>query len=392
MRDASTIATKKLYYEDAYLTNFTATVISFEGNDLVLDQTAFFPEEGGQYPDQGTINGVRVIDVQIQEGEIHHYLDKESALSLKAGDSVTGEIDFNLRYSNMQMHSGEHIFSGLVHQKTGYDNVGFHLSPNEMTMDFEGPISKELLLEIEQEANEAVFRNISSEIVFLRTEEERNSMEYRSKIDLQDEVRVVVYPGVDACACCAPHVKRTGEIGIIKVVSAQNWKGGVRVSLVCGKRASELLRHDFELLSRTAAYLSASAEDVYTLTVKAREENQSLKAQIKELGRVLLEAKAKEFPDSEEHVILFAESVDQKAVRDVINALTEIHSGYSAVFVGSDDKGWSYIVGSKEKDCREVSGLLKNLYGARGGGKPEMVQGFVSGKEEEIRRQILNIS
>ncbi len=389
MRDASTIVTKKLYYDDAYLTEFSAEVVSFSGNDLVLDRTAFFPEEGGQYPDHGVIEGFDVTDVQIIDGEIHHYLhlngeDARASEQFREGHKVHGAIDAAHRYSNMQMHSGEHLFSGLVHKHLGYDNVGVHLSDREMTMDFEGPIPEDLLLQIEDEANEAVFQNLPIEVVYLNTDEERQSMEYRSKLDLTSKVRVVIIPGYDACACCAPHVRRTSEIGVIKVVGCQSWKGGVRVSLICGNRAGRLLRREHELLKKTAVYLSASVEDVGELTVRLKEENQLLKSRLKEMSGRYLMARADSLPEDEPNAVFFEETAETKAARDVINSQVAKRSGYCAVFWGNETDGWSYIIGSKTRDCREISQKLKELYEARGGGKPEMVQGSVKAKKEEL--------
>lgn len=390
MRDSSTVVTKKLYDDDAYLTSFTATVLFADGKDIVLDQTAFFPEEGGQSPDHGQLGGFEVEDVQIVDGAIHHFLkirpeDEEEAKRIfRIGGRVGGSIDWEERYSNMQMHSGEHIFSGLVFRHFGYDNVGFHLSPREMTMDFEGPIPKAALKEIEWEANEAVRKNIRTKVIF-PTREERESMEYRSKLDLKGPVRIVIYSGYDACACCAPHVASTAEIGLIKVVGSQNWKGGTRVSLVCGRRALELFLRDHEIVTKTAGFLSAPAESIYDLTVKSKQDLIALKAEIRDLGSQLLEAKAASIPKTEDHVVLFAAGADLKAARKVINCLVKDHDGYCAVFSGSEAEGWSYVIGSAKKDCREVGKRLKDRLSARGGGKPEMIQGSVKAGEEAIR-------
>ena len=287
MQDASTVRTKKLYYEDAYATEFSAKALSVEGNDVVLDQTLFFPEEGGQSPDQGVLAGRRVLDVQIKDGEIHHilgdmaeeeervpygilrfaqndkaivseervpygilrfaqndkaFVSEERHLAavngtdenLVPGMLVFGRISWPHRFSNMQQHSGEHLFSGIVHRSFGLENVGFHLSDSEVTLDYNGPLSMEQLLWVEREANAVIVRNIPCEVEFLSGEAARTA-EYRSKLELSGEVRVVHFPGVDACACCAPHVARTGEIGCLKVVGVQNWPvahnltgGGVR--------------------------------------------------------------------------------------------------------------------------------------------------------------------
>lgn len=438
MFDAGNVTTRKLYYENAYLRKFTGKVLSFEQNDVVLDQTAFFPEEGGQSPDHGYLEGFYVKDVQIRDGQIHHYLDllkrksvtssgdpdanfeeceptdkkqgdgsaasqdndiltseevsanieenrKEAGKIFREGTEVHGEIAWDERYSNMQMHSGEHIFSGLVYKKFGYDNIGFHLSPHEMTLDFGGPIPENALYEIETEANRAVFENVKTQIVF-PTKEEREKMTYRSKLDLEGEVRIVIFPGYDACACCAPHVRSTAEIGLIKAVSIQNWKQGVRISLVCGRRAFEMLRKEHEIVRRTAGFLSAAEDELYDLTVRAREDNISLKSSVKDLGRRLLQAEAQGIPMEAENAVIFEKDIDSKAARDAVNMMMERHRGYCGVFLGSDKKGWNYIIGSKEKNCREINDTLRKNYGARGGGKPEMVQGSVQAEKNLLEK------
>ena len=243
MQDASTVRTRKLYYEDAYQTSFTARVLSIDGRDVVLDQTLFFPEEGGQSPDRGVLAGYKVLDVQIRDGEIHHILSEKPDNGLEAlspdaewkGSTVTGVIDWDHRFSNMQQHSGEHLFSGIVHRRFGLENVGFHCSDREVTLDYNGSLTAEQLQAVEREVNAAIVKNIPSEVRFLYGEEAKTAV-YRSKLDLSGEVRVVTFAGVDACACCAPHVARTGEIGCLKVVGVQKWKSGVRVNILCGAR------------------------------------------------------------------------------------------------------------------------------------------------------------
>lgn len=390
MLDAGTVTTKKLYYDDPYMKSFSGTVLSFEKNDVVLDQTAFFPEEGGQTCDHGFLEDFRVTDVQIRDGKIHHYLDlsqsdeEKAAETFRIGGKVHGRIDWEERYSNMQMHSGEHIFSGLVYRKFGYDNIGFHLSPHEMTLDFGGPIPESDLYEIETQANQAVFENVKTKIVF-PSKEERERMEYRSKLDLEGEVRIVVFPGYDACACCAPHVRSTAEIGLIKVVSMQNWKSGVRISLVCGRRAFEMLRREHEIVRKTANFLSAAPDEVYDLTVRAKNDNVELKSSVKNLGRRLLQAEAEGIPEETDDALIFEEGIESKAARDAVNFMMKRHPGYSAVFLGSDQEGWNYIIGSPKKNCRDMSETLRQKFGARGGGKPEMVQGSVHAKKKEIK-------
>ena len=382
MLDSSKIRTRKLYYEDAYKTEFEAKVVSANAGDIVLDRTAFFPEEGGQSADTGVLGGFRVADVKIKDGEIHHLLEDRNA-TLEMGTEIFGRIDWQHRFSNMQQHSGEHIFSGLVHSTYGFDNVGFHLSDNEVTLDFNGVIGPDGIRDIERRANEIIFRNIPSEIRFLSGEEAKTA-EYRSKIDLDDEIRVVTYPGVDACACCAPHVALTGEIGCLKVVGLQNYKGGIRVSILCGMRAMEVFFHDRDILEKTANYLSNSTDEVYHLVVKARTELAETKAALAEAAKKLVQVRIDQIPAGDGNAVLFEESLDAGAMRSAVNSLVQKKNGFCGVFAGSDADGYRYVIGKQGGDARTINNELREKFGARGGGKPEMVQGSVTASRADI--------
>ncbi len=382
MLDSSKIRTRKLYYEDAYKTEFEAKVVSANAGDIVLDRTAFFPEEGGQSADTGVLGGFRVADVKIKDGEIHHLLEDRNA-TLEVGTEIFGRIDWQHRFSNMQQHSGEHIFSGLVHSTYGFDNVGFHLSDNEVTLDFNGVIGPDGIRDIERRANEIIFRNIPSEIRFLSGEEAKTA-EYRSKIDLNDEIRVVTYPGVDACACCAPHVALTGEIGCLKVVGLQNYKGGIRVSILCGMRAMEVFFHDRDILEKTANYLSNSTDEVYHLVVKARTELAETKAALAEAAKKLVQVRIDQIPAGDGNAVLFEESLDAGAMRSAVNSLVQKKNGFCGVFAGSDADGYRYVIGKQGGDARTINNELREKFGARGGGKPEMVQGSVTASRADI--------
>ena len=244
--------TEKLFYNNSHQKSFEATVLSCQKKEnyyeIVLDQTAFFPEGGGQYADTGYLGDAKVLDVQEQEGQILHRTDQE----LPVGEKVTGQLDWELRFMKMQQHTGEHIVSGIVHERYGYENVGFHLGNEDCTMDFNGEIPVEDLQEIEFRANQAVWENLKIQILYPSKEEEKE-MTYRSKIEITGQVRVVIVPGYDACACCAPHVDFTGEIGLIKLVGMQRYKGGVRVTMLCGGRAMA----DYALKQKQAKEISA---------------------------------------------------------------------------------------------------------------------------------------
>ena len=382
MLDSSKIRTRKLYYEDAYKTEFTALVVSAEAGDVVLDRTAFFPEEGGQSADTGFLGGFRVEDVKIKDGEIHHLLE-DRTVSFEEGTDISGRIDWTHRFSNMQQHSGEHLFSGLVHSTYGFDNVGFHLSDNEVTLDFNGVIGPDGIRDIERRVNEIITRNIPSKIRFLSGEEARNA-EYRSKIDLDDEIRVVTFPGVDACACCAPHVALTGEIGCLKVVGLQNYKGGIRVSILCGMRAMEVFFHDRDILEKTANYLSNSTDEVYHLVVKAKTELAETKAALAAAAKQLMSIKIEQIPVGDGDALIFEDSLDAGVMRSAVNALVQKRNGFCGVFVGNDKDGYRYVIGKRGGDARTINNKLRERFGARGGGKPEMVQGSVAASRSDI--------
>lgn len=381
------MTTVKLYDRDAYATEFDAIVLSCEMVEdrfaVVLDQTLFFPEEGGQTPDKGTLNGVEVLDVQIKEDVITHYV----AESLEVGSQVRGCIDWKHRFFNMQQHSGEHLFSGLAHHKHGLKNVGFHLSNQIVTMDFDKALSEEELKGMEWEINEAIVANVEIKTGY-PTKEELEKLEYRSKIEIDGEIRIVEIPGYDICACCAPHVRRTGEIGMFKIQSVQNYKGGMRISFLCGFRALEEYRRKSEILSEVCGILTTNQENAAEHVSKLKTQVQSLKTQLSNVKQVMMESKLKEIPAEQKDVILFERDLETPVMRNVVNKLMESHEGVCGVFVGTDEEGYNFIVGSKTVDCHEVANKLRENFDARGGGKPQMIQGSLIAPAADILRSI----
>ncbi len=384
--------TKKLYDIDAYKTNFDAVVLVCEEIDLsgqkayqvILNQTLFFPEEGGQSPDKGTINGIQVIDVQIKNNIITHTL----MLPCNVGDSVHGVIDWSHRFHNMQQHTGEHIFSGLVNQTYGYDNVGFHLSDQIVTMDFNGVLTQEQVSEIEYAANEVIIRNIPIEVSFPE-KEQLATMSYRSKIEIDGQVRIVSIPGVDACACCAPHVKKTAEVGILKVMNVQNYKGGVRISILCGFRALMEFRKKATIVAEISNILSTNQDNIVENVIKLKNTNQSLKAQLISAKQESFSAKLKEIPKDQSDIYLFEEDLDATIMRNGVNLLVADHEGICGIFSGNDADGYRYIIGSNTVDVRNTTTVLREKLGAKGGGSKTMVQGSVFATETMIREILL---
>lgn len=379
--------TIRLYDADAYQTEFEATVLACEEVEkkdgrvyqVWLDQTLFFPEEGGQSPDMGTIDGVEVLDVQIKNEVITHTL----AAPLTVGTTVKGVVDWKHRFYNMQQHSGEHIFSGIVHKKFGYDNVGFHLSDSIVTMDFNGVISPKEIAEIETAANQAIIENIPVEVSY-PSKEELKELDYRSKIEIEGQVRIVTIPGYDVCACCAPHVRRTGEIGSLKVMNVQSYKGGVRVSILCGFRALDAFRQKADIITELMAEFSTSQDAILDNVKKLKGANQTMKNQLAAAKQELMEYKVSAIPEDSENAILFEADLETPVVRGVVNGLVEKFAGISAVFVGNDENGYQFIVGSKNKDCRQIAATLREKLSARGGGSDKMIQGSVAATQLQI--------
>lgn len=381
------MATIKLYDENAYATEFEAKVLTCEeaqeGYRVILDQTLFFPEEGGQTPDKGTINGNAVIDVQIKDDVITHFV----AQPLEAGCAVKGCIDWQHRFFNMQQHSGEHLFSGLAHRKYGLKNVGFHLSNQIVTMDFDKALSDEQLKEMEWEINQAIVANVEIKTGY-PSKEELAALEYRSKIEIDGAVRIVEIPGYDVCACCAPHVHRTGEIGMFKIQSVQNYKGGMRISFLCGFRALEEYRRKSEIISELSGILTTNQENLADHVSKIKTQVQSLKTQLSNAKQDLMESKLAEIPAEQKDVILFERDLDTPVMRNVVNKLMEAHDGVCGIFVGTDADGYNFIVGSKTVDCREIATMLREKFDARGGGKAQMIQGSLAASADAIKNAL----
>ena len=383
--------TEKLFYLDSHLQRFSAQVEQCvpdgENWQIVLDRTAFFPEGGGQYADTGILGSARVLDVQEKDGVIFHRTDAP----LSVGDCVEGRIDWDLRFMKMQQHTGEHIVSGLVHKRFGYQNVGFHLGSEDCTMDFNGEITKEEIREIEWEANRAVVRNLEVEVTY-PDQKALQTLVYRSKIEIEGQVRIVTIPEYDVCACCAPHVERTGEIGMIKLVNMQRYKGGVRVTMLCGSRALTDYEKKQEQNRKISALLCAKEYETAEAVGHLKEELDSLKRTLVEKERQLVHVWAQSVPEEEKTVCMFSEDISADAMRQYVNEVLEKERILCAVFYGNDVAGYRYVIGSRTQDLRAFSKMLNAAFEGRGGGKPEMVQGTVKGEARKIREWIQKIA
>lgn len=401
--EQAAVSTQRLYYEDSHKSEFTATVLACRAYKdkygILLDRTSFFPEGGGQFGDTGWLckkgeegenaqelqtrreqKAVAVLDTQEKDGMIWHVTD----LPLEAGDEVEGRLDFEKRFDRMQQHSGEHILSGIVHRLYGLDNVGFHLGEELTTLDFNGELSKDQVRTVETLANQAVFADLPVEVLY-PAKEELAALEYRSKIEIEGQVRIVQIPGVDRCACCAPHVGRTGEIGLIKILSCERHRGGCRMVMVSGSRALQDYMQKQESVEAVSVALSAKQEAVAQAVLHQKEQISALREQLNRLQAASLSGQLEQIRPDQQDVCLFVEDFDMIAVRSFVNQAMERCSGLCAAFEGTEEAGYHYIIGSSRLDTRIAAKALRESFGGKGGGRPEMVQGFVCGKEQEIR-------
>ena len=373
--------TVRLYYQDAHLREFSAHVVSCEPEKdhwaVVLDQTAFYPEGGGQPGDTGTLDSVRVLDTHARGEEIVHYCDAP----LPVGSAVQGTIDWARRFDYMQQHSGEHIVSGIIHRRFGYENVGFHMGADMVTIDFSGMLTMDDVREIEREANEAVWANLPIVVSWVDGEEKANAV-YRSKKPISGVLRLVSIPAIDVCACCGTHVSMTGEIGLVKIFTCQKFHDGVRLEMLCGRKAYSYVNSILEQNKRISGLLSAKPQQ----TAQAAERMLDELAQVKYRAGALelrLIAQAAEALAGKGDSLLFME-LSADGLRQMADAGMHACGGVCAVFTGSDEAGWRYAIGHAGGDLRAFSKRMNDVLRGRGGGKPEFVQGSVQASRAEI--------
>ena len=374
--------TGKLYDSDAYRKTFAAHVLRCEPENgkwlVVLNRTAFYPEGGGQPADTGVLNLVNVLDVQEHGDEIVHTTDRP----LPVGSAVTGGINWPHRFRLMQQHTGEHIVSGIAHRLFGVDNVGFHMGEQAITVDWNGKIDENGLELIERFANEAVYRNVPVRAYYPSTEE-LHSLAYRSKKELTGAVRIVTIPGYDVCACCGTHVAFTGEIGAIKLLSSQNYKGGTRITMACGAQAMEDYGGKQKSVTAVSALLSAKPEEIADAADHLLRENDDLKRQLSEARDHLLEMKAASIPENRGNVCMFENSLSPDDLRRYALLLAQRCGGIAAAFGGTDGN-YRYALASTGEDIRPFGKRMNSAFQGRGGGSAELIQGSLKGNRAEI--------
>ena len=374
--------TEKLYYADPFLKTFTATVLDCQpgknGFVVTLDRTAFYPEGGGQPADQGTLDGAAVTDVHEKNGVVLHNVHS----AVEIGKTVTGVIDWARRFDHMQQHSGEHICSGLICGRCHCDNVGFHMGTDMVTIDFNADIPWEELLEIEAQANQYIYEDHPIDIQFHRGAE-LDAIDYRSKKPLEGDVRIVAFPGADCCACCGTHVLRSGQVGLVKFLSVQKFREGVRIELLCGKRALNYLARTWEQAKTIGQRLSVKPVDAAAAVERLENELSAAKLRCSQLEESVFTAIAQEQAGKGD-VLLFQPPMKPDSVRKLADAAAKTCGGLAAVFAG---EGIHYAYALGRADGQDISAQVKAMNAAlhgRGGGRNGFAQGSVEAEQNAI--------
>ena len=375
--------TKKLYYDNPFLRRFAAVVASCEeakgGWAVTLDQTAFYPEGGGQPYDTGTLGGAQVREVREKDGVIAHLCDAP----LAAGAAVEGEIDWARRFDHMQQHSGEHICSGLICARFHCDNVGFHMGTDVVTIDFNADVPWEALLEIEAEANRYIYEDHPIDVRLCRSAA-LDAIDYRSKKPLAGDVRIVSFPGADCCACCGTHVASSGQVGLVKFLSVQKFRAGVRIELLCGGRALRYLSACWEQDVRVAQALSVKPAASFAAVERLLGELGALKLRCARLEEAAFAQIAAQY-EAKGDVLLFEDEMNGDSVRRLCDAVANVCGGRCAVFAGAGNT-WKYAISQADGDLRALTKALNAALCGRGGGKPNFVQGSVNAARAAIEQ------
>ena len=373
---------ERLYEANSFLTSFDAVVESCvqgkKGYDIILNQTAFYPEGGGQPYDTGTLGGVRVLEVHNRDGRVVHTCDGP----LEAGSAVSGEIDWERRFDLMQQHSGEHIVSGMAHAKWGCDNVGFHLGSDVVTIDLNVLLTPEQLQELEADANRYLWEDHPIEIAY-PSPQELETIDYRSKKELTGQVRIVTFPGADCCACCGTHVRSSGQVGLVKLLSMEKFREGVRIQLVCGGRALGYFSALQGQNAQVSHLLSAKVFETGAAVERLMEETAALKARCAAMEDATFARLAEEHRGKGD-VLLFEEGLSPDSLRRLCDAVLHTCGGRCACFSGTEETGYKYAIGQLDGQLRELTKQLNQALHGRGGGKPDFVQGSVQASQAEI--------
>jgi len=372
--------TRRLYYTDAYLTTFTASVIDSadSGRRVYLDQSAFYPTSGGQPHDLGTLGGSAVVDVIDEEDRVAHLL----AEPLAAG-SVAGAVDWTRRFDLMQQHTGQHLLSAILADLFGAPTVSVHFGAEASTLDLEtGALTAYQVRRAEERANEVITENRPVTVAF---EDAARATGLRKASDRTGALRIVTIADLDRSACGGTHVRATGEIGALLIRRVERVKKQVRLEFLCGTRAIRRARTDFDLLSDVAAGGSAAIDEVPAIVNGLRDQLKSAqsarKAMVEELNRYRAAELIAAAPVGRDGIRrIHAQPVDGtvEELRGIAQAVT---SHPMTFFAGVLPEPATLLLATSADSGLDAAALLRTALaklGGRGGGTARMAQGGIA--------------
>ena len=373
--------TQRLYLIDSHLFENQCTVLSCvptkEGYDVIVDSTVFFPNKGGQPCDTGVLGGVRVTDVR----EAGEELVLRTDAPLPVGATVTGRIDEGRRLDIMEQHTGEHVLSWCAYKLFDAVNGGFHCALTYATLDLDKPLTPEQVTEMETMANDLARKNLPVTAAVYDSEEDLKGVPLRKHAEgLIAPIRVVSIQDADSCTCCAPHVHSTGEIGAIKIVSAAAYKGGMRMTFLCGGRALRQFQKLQAAVDAIARRFSTAGEEVLSAVEKqeaelkeVKKEKAALTARLEEYLTTELKAQAEDVKGKK--LLVRLTETDPKRLRPL--ALSTLPEKGLTLLLAEKNGQLSYVLCANglKLDMGELIPAVNLALGGRGGGRGTLAQG-----------------
>lgn len=374
----------ELFYKRPDDIEFDTDVVSCvkgeKGYEVVLKDTLFYPEGGGQLCDTGEINGISVIDVQRKEDVIVHTM----TAPLEVNRKVHGKIDVIVRKDHTEAHSAEHIISGIVHHMFGYDNVGFHMG-EVITMDFNGPITQEQVKDIETKAN-MVIREDHPIYITYPSSEELSHMTYRSKKELSGTVRIVEVEGIDVCACCGTHVSSTGRIGIIHILSCEKHKQGVRMRMLAGRRAMVYIQTAMSCLNGISKELCVPVQDTLSAVQSTLHKKAQLEGQLH--AKILEEAEQiyQSMVEDQKISTMFLTDMNSSDIAKFADRLVKEKHCYTAGVFNKEENGYRYVLLCEKDFPQGFAKVFNAKINGRGGGRGNVIQGSCQAERDVIEK------
>lgn len=376
--------TEKLYYNDAYLREFSAQIEAIRaterGTAVRLDKTAFYPTGGGQAHDSGTLDEIPVLDVWTDEaGEVWHLLE-----TAPTAETVRGRIDWQRRFDHMQLHTGQHLLTAAFIHEFDAPTLSCHLGSEASTIDLPLPqVSWEEAFHVETCVNRIIWENRPITARFV-TDEELSTICLRHEPKVEGPIRIVSVEGYDDTPCGGTHTHRTGEVGLVKITALERYKGGVRVTFLCGERALKDYRQTLQLLQQLGKTLSVGPNELPDAVTRIQQEAKETQRDLKKAAAALRDLETEK---------LWAEAPSINGVKRVVARWTDrpfsdvqavatrlrSHAG-TLILLAAQEQEAVRLICARSDDVTEVdaSAIVRaaaEALGGRGGGSPAMAQG-----------------